>query len=177
MPTTWIEIVDTTVKIGLGAVVTGIATLVNNKLSHAKSVEKDSLQRSIAVLESVTLSIEEMTHTLLKHWSFIIDVARNSEKGVEASEERLRHIAGLRSEVYHLFKGFTNGEGRLLLIGCVDQQKKLREYGSIISEYHRYTSPNNAPASSAELEAWRNKILDARGQLYVALNKAYQCEK
>lgn len=177
MPTTWIEIVDTTVKIGFGAIVTGIATLVNNKLTHTKSVEKDSLQRRVAVLESVTLSIEEMTHTLLKHWSFIIDVARNSEKGIDASEERLKHVAGLRSEVYHLFKGFTNGEGRLLLIGCVDQQKKLREYGSIISEYHRYTSPNNAPATSVELESWRTKILDAREQLYKALNKAYQGAK
>ncbi|MCS4282029.1 hypothetical protein M2396_000294 [Pseudomonas sp. BIGb0278] len=177
MPTTWIEIVDTTVKIGLGAVVTGIATLLNNKLSHTKSAEKDSLHRSVAVLESVTLSIEEMTHTLLKHWSFIVDVARNSEKGVEASEEKLKHISGLRSEVYHLFKGLTNGEGRLLLIGCVDQQKKLRNYGSIISEYHRYTSPNNALASSAELESWRTKILDAREQLYSALNKAYQGAK
>jgi hypothetical protein len=174
VPTTWIEIADTAVKIGLGAVVTGVATLINNKLSHTKSAEKDNLQRSVAVLESVTLSIEEMTHTLLKHWSYIVDLARNGEKGVEASEERVKHISGLRSEVYHLFKGLTNGEGRLLLIGCVDQQKKLREYGSIISEYHRYTSPNNAHTSSAELESWRVKILEAREQLYTALNKAYR---
>lgn len=174
MPTTWIEIVDTAVKIGLGAVVTGVATLVNNKLSHANTTEKDSLQRSVTALENVTLSIEEMTHTLLKHWSFVMDVARNNEKGVEASEERVKHIAGLRSEVYHLFKGLTNSEGRLLLIGCVDQQKKLREYGSMISEYHRYTSPNNAQTSSAELESWRVKLLEAREQLYTALNRAYR---
>ncbi|PYC18757.1 hypothetical protein DMX02_18025 [Pseudomonas jessenii] len=161
-------------KIGLGALVTGVATLVNNRLSHTSSIEKDSLQRSVAALENITLSIEEMTHTLLKHWSFVIDVTRNSEKGVEPSEERVKHIAELRTEVYHLFKGLTNSEGRLLLIGCVDQQKKLREYGTLISEYHRYTTPNNAQMTSAELENWRARILEVREHLYTALNKAYK---
>jgi hypothetical protein len=177
VPTTWIEIVDTAVKIGLGAAVTGVATLLNNKLSHAKSAEKDNLQRNVAVLESVTLSIEEMTHALLKHWSFVVDLARNNEKGVEASEKRLKHISELRSEVYHLFKGLTNSEGRLLLVGCVAQQKKLRDYGNVIAEYNRYTSPSNANMTSVELETWRAKIIDAREQLYTALNKAYRGEK
>ena len=174
MPTTWIEIADTAVKIGLGAAVTGVATLINNRLSHAKSVEKDNLQRSVEVLESVTLSIEEMTHALLKHWSFVVDLARNNESGIKASEERLKHISELRSEIYHLFKGLTNGEGRLLLTGRVAQQKKLREYGTVISGYHRYTSPNNAQMSSVELDSWRAKVLEAREQLYTALNKAYR---
>jgi hypothetical protein len=177
MPPTWIEIVDTAVKIGLGAAVTGFATLLVNRQTHAKNIEKETHLRNIAALENVTQHIEEMTHALLKHWSFVLDKARNKEKGINTSDERSEKISELRSEVYHLFKGLTDSEGRLLLIGCVDQQRKLREYGGIISEYHRYSSKNNEQMQSTELESWRSRILDAREQLYIALNKAYRAEK
>ncbi|MNN76983.1 hypothetical protein D3C81_1934070 [compost metagenome] len=103
--------------------------------------------------------------------------ARNNEKGIKASEEKIKQITELRSEVFHLFKGLTNSEGRLLLLGCVGQQRKLREYGNVISEYHRYSSRSNEQMLSSELETWRTKILETREQLYASLNRAYRAEK
>ncbi|WP_017256011.1 hypothetical protein [Pseudomonas tolaasii] len=88
MAITWIEIVDTAVKIGLGAGVTGFATLLVNRQNHAKNIERENHLRNIAVLESVTQHIEEMTHALLKHWSFVLEKARNKEKGVSTSDEK-----------------------------------------------------------------------------------------
>ncbi|NQD57436.1 hypothetical protein HP546_19045 [Pseudomonas sp. CM25] len=174
MPTTWIEIADTAVKIGLGAVVTGLATLVNNRLSHAKNAEKDRHAKNVEILESVTLAVEEATHALLKHWSFIVDWARSVDSGREITKEREQTITDARTELFHLFKGLTNSEGRLLLLGYAEQQKKLREFGTLISEYHRYSSRNNDLIEVTELEAWRLKILQGREELYAVLNKAYR---
>jgi len=177
VPTTWIEIADTAIKIGLGAALSGISTLIINHQSHNKNLEKENNTRNKETLESVTLSIEELTHALLKYWSYILEWAKNNEKGVRASKEKTESITELRGEVFNLFKGLTNSEGRLLLIGCVEQQKKLREYGTLISEFYRYASRNNEDMQSSELEAWRNKILEAREQLYSSLNKSYRAVK
>lgn len=62
-------------------------------------------------------------------------------------------------------------------MGCVEQQKKLREYGALISEFYRYASRNNEEMQSSELEVWRTKILEAREQLYSSLNKSYRAVK
>src|SRR5690554_3023007 len=177
VPTTWIEIADTAIKIGLGAAISGASAFLINRQSHNKSLEKENYSRNKETLESVALSIEELTHALLKYWSYILDWAKNNEKGVQASKEKTDSITELRGDVFNLFKGLTNSEGRLLLIGCVEQQKKLREYGTLISEFYRYASRNNEQMQSSELEAWRAKILEAREQLYSSLNKSYRAVK
>ena len=174
MPTTWIEIADTAIKIGLGAAISGVSAFLINRQTHNKNLEKENYSRNKETLESVTLSIEELTHALLKYWSYILEWAKNNEKGVQASKEKTDSIIELRGDVFNLFKGLTNSEGRLLLIGCVEQQKKLREYGSLISEFYRYASRNNEKMQSSEIEVWRTNILEAREQLYSSLNKSYR---
>lgn len=177
MPTTWIEIADTAIKVGLGAALSGFSAFLINRHNHLKNLEKENCSRNKEVLESVTLNIEEMTHALLKYWSFILDWARNNEKEVSSSKEKIDSIIEFRGDVFHLFKGLTNSEGRLLLIGCVEQQVKLREYGMLITEFYRYASRNNQDMKSSELEEWRCKILQARENLYASLNKSYSAVK
>jgi len=177
VPTTWIEIADTAIKIGLGAAISGVSAFLINRQSHNKSLGKENFSRNKETLESVTLSIEELTHALLKYWSYILECAKNNEKGVQASKEKTDSITELRGDVFNLFKGLTNSEGRLLLMGCVEQQKKLREYGAIISEFYRYASRSNDEMQSSELEVRRTKILEARERLYSSLNKSYRAVK
>lgn len=163
-------------KIGLGAVVTGIATHVNNGRSHAKTVEKERHAKNVEMLESVTFSIEEATHLLLKHWAHIIDWARIKDRGHAPSEEKVKLIGEYRLELFTLFKGLTNSEGRLLLMGHNNQQQLLREYGQLISDYYRFAHVSNDQVTVAELDGWRKKIIDSRLKLYSALNTAYRAE-
>lgn len=176
MPTTWIEIADTAVKIGLGAAVTGIATFVNNRHSHTRTIVKERHAKNVEMLESITLSIEEVTHSLLKHWAHIVDWARIIERGDEPTPAKTKLITEYRTELFHLFKGLTNSEGRLLLMGYTHQQQSLREYGQLISDYNRYASIHSDQTKVTELEAWRKKILDGREKLYTSLNSAYRTE-
>jgi hypothetical protein len=79
--------------------------------------------------------------------------------------------------VFSLFKGLSSAEGRLLLLGCKEQQISLREYGEQISEFYRYASRNNDEIDSSTLENWRVKLLASREDLYASLSKAYKNAK
>lgn len=175
MPTTWLEVVDKAMKIGLGAVAIGISTHVNNGRSHTRTIEKERHAKNVEMLESVALSIEEVTHVLLKHWAHITDWARIKDRGDAPSEEKLKLITEYRLELFKLFEGLTNSEGRLLLMGHANQQQ-LREYGQLISDYYRFASVSNDKVTVAELDGWRKKIMDSRLKLYSALNAAYRTE-
>jgi len=174
VPTTLIEIADTAIKIGLGALITGLSAYLLARHNNTKSLEKEYLLKHRLMLEQVTLDTEEMTHALLKYWSFILEWSRNKENGIKNTPEKSEKISEYRSEVFHLFKGLTNSEGRLLLLGCKEQQIKLREYGEKISEFYRYASRNNDDLESETLETWRVKLLGSRENLYELLNKAYK---
>jgi len=173
VPITWIEVADTTIKIGFGAIISGGSAYLLARHNHSKSIEKEYLFKQREILETVTLDVEEMTHTLLKYWSNILDWARDKEKGLKSSEKKIEQITNLRSEVFALFKGLSSAEGRLLLLGFKDQQAKLREFGEKISEFYRYASRNNDEMNCSNLEEWRVKLLSNREDLYKSLNDAY----
>lgn len=174
MALTWIEIADTSIKIGLGALLSGISAYVINRQNHTKIIEKEYLSKHRQTLENVTLEIEEITHAVLKYWSYMVDWSRNKEKGINNSPEKSEAIKELRSNLFGQFKGLTNSEGSLLLIGCKEQQESLRNYGNLISEFIRYASRNNDDMESVKLEEWREKILAERIELYTLLNSAYK---
>jgi hypothetical protein len=75
------------------------------------------------------------------------------------------------------FEGLTNAEGKLLLIGCTNQQEFLRGYGEEISEFYRYASRNNEELSSSELARRKSELLQMRKSLYESLNSAYKNAK
>jgi hypothetical protein len=177
VPVTWIEIVDTSVKIGLGALISGVSAYLINRQSHEKNIEKEYFSKRTLILEGVTIEIEEMTHVMLKYWSFILDWSRNKEKGQSNTQEKSDTIKLLRAELFSHFKGITVSEGKLLLIGCKEQQESLRSYGEFISEFYRYASRNNDEMESAKLESWRETLLVARQSLYSQLNFAYKNAK
>lgn len=116
MPATWLEIADTTVKIGLGALISGASAYFLARHNHSSSIEKEYISKHRAVLEQV-------------------------------------------------------------LIGCDDQQKRLREYGERITEFYQYASRNNDQMQSSEIERWRVDLLDSRQKLYSSLSVAYKRAK
>ena len=177
MPLTWIEIADTSIKIGLGALISGVSAYLISRQSHQKNIEKEYFTKRTLILEGVAVEIEEMTHVMLKYWSFILDWSRNKENGKPNTQERSETIKALRAELFSHFKGMTVSEGKLLLIGCKEQQESLRNYGEFISEFYRYASRNNDEMESAKLESWRETLLVARQNLYSQLNSAYKSAK
>ncbi|MEO1820306.1 hypothetical protein [Pseudomonas sp.] len=177
MPATWLEIADTTVKIGLGALISGASAYFLARHNHSSSIEKEYISKHRAVLEQVSLDVEEMTHALLKYWSFILEWARNEEKRKENNGEKSEAVRASRAEVFTLFKGLSTAEGKLFLIGCDDQQKCLREYGERITEFYQYASRNNDQMQSSEIERWRVDLLDSRQKLYSSLSVAYKRAK
>ena len=69
----WIEIVDTSIKIGLGALLSGVSAYLINKQNHRKTLEKEYVLKHRNILENITQDIENITHVLLRYWSFTLD--------------------------------------------------------------------------------------------------------
>jgi hypothetical protein len=174
MPIAWIDVVDTAVKIGLGAAISGVTAFFIAKQSHDKSVEKEYLQKKVSVLEDVTSDIEEIVHVVFRFYSVILDWTRTLEHGNNNTEEKDKSIKELRAEIFDLFKGLTVAEGRLLLMGCKEQQVAVRNFGQLLSEFYSSSSRANAGLNSEDLKAWRLRILEERDNLYKVLGDAYR---
>lgn len=63
-----LSIVDTAVKIGLGALISGVATYWVTKLNHENDIAKTKIKRQRELLEDIAGQTEEFSNAVLKYW-------------------------------------------------------------------------------------------------------------
>ena len=66
---TILQIIDTAVKIGLGALISGIAAYLVTKTTHREEARKLRSRRRSDLFEQVAEQVEEATHVALKYWA------------------------------------------------------------------------------------------------------------
>jgi hypothetical protein len=164
---TYIEILDTTIKIGLGAFITGLLAYFNQKANHKATISKDRLEYSRKLLTTISADVEDISHLILKMWSIF---EFETKKESIDKEQLLLRLKPLRNKLFDDFKLLSKSEGLLLLHGYNDQQEKLRFFGELLGKFNTYTSFKNDLVDVTTTSQYREKILEARKDLYKSLN-------
>ncbi len=110
---TSLEILDTAIKIGLGALITAIATYINQKSNQKAILNKEHIDSNRKVITQMSLDIEDITHSLLKLWS-IFDF--NTKDSNYIQKEVIDKLGNLREDIFRETKLLTKNEGILLLL-------------------------------------------------------------
>ncbi|MEQ1110509.1 hypothetical protein ACNFX6_00905 [Acinetobacter johnsonii] len=166
---TLLEILDTSIKIGLGALITGVIAYLNQKANISASMIKDNLQFNRNLLTSISADIEEINHLILKMWSIFEFEAKKTPVDQTKILERLDP---LRKSLFNDFRLLSKNEGLLLLHGYTEQQEKLRFYGELLGKFNSYTLFKSDSVDIQKTSEYRIKILAARKELYQSLNKS-----
>ncbi|RIZ55148.1 hypothetical protein [Vibrio sp. PID23_8] len=174
MTTTFIEVVDTAVKIGLGGLITLLGTLAVTKLNHSHDNSKETRKRFFDTLETVSADIEEITHVSLKYWAFVTELVRNQERGLELSENRKLEFEETKTELFYQFKSVTVSESKLMLLGLKEQAVLIREYGECLKDMRRNYHEFRKSVTEADMEKVRIELLAKRESLFTSLSCAYK---
>jgi hypothetical protein len=172
-----LDIVDTAVKIGLGALISGVAAYFIAKLNHDREAQKAQTTRKRDLLEGIAEQVESFTHTALKYWALTRERATYERDGDEMPETRFSEWQNISSVALRdSYKEMTNAEAKLLLLGEDECQKLLREYGEYVSKFksESYSSKLLAELSEAQIQEYRKEILAKRSILFTKLSSIYQ---
>ena len=165
----YLEIIDTTIKIGLGALITGVIAHFNQKANISASVTKENLLYHRTILTNISKDVEEINHLILKIWAIFEFEAKQIPIDQNKIFERLDP---LRKSLFNDFNLLSKNEGLLLLHGFTEQQEKLRIYGELLGQFNSYTLFRNGSVDTQNTAEYKIKILEARKDLYQSLNKA-----
>ena len=174
MPASWLDIADTAIKIGLGALISGIATYSVTRLNHAHEVSKDYRAQARQLLEQVATQAEEASHCAMRYWSQITDWTRKRDNGVSIPEDYTASVKQTRKELYEAFRGLSSAEAQLLLLGETKAQELLRALGEQIGELYSRTHVGPHETPLAEVENWRLLILEERERFFNEISAAYK---
>lgn len=72
-----VELLDTAIKIGLGALIAGLTTYLLSLSNYNKEKEKDKRQKTISILEEIALKLQAADHKIEKslhpYWNQVLE--------------------------------------------------------------------------------------------------------
>ena len=171
---TGLEIIDTAVKIGLGALITGIATYVITALNHDKDLEKQSIRRRRELLEQVSSQIERFWNSYRRYYLVSLEAIHRAN-GNEGVPGVLRdEYEAKKKEVMEATDSLSSAQSSLLLLGLEGVNEKLLSFAGNTEKYMRSTRSLETDKQINELQVLHNQILDIKNEFFSRLSKSYR---
>lgn len=92
MPKEIIDVLDTAVKIGLGALISGVAAYLAAKSNHKNEKEKELLNRRLNKIEHASENIDEFFNSMVNLISAIDGILIQSTDNAELTQKQLEFI-------------------------------------------------------------------------------------
>jgi len=169
---TWIEVVDSAVKIGLGALITGIIAFVLSTTQHRNDRKKAKVAREFEMLKEVAEKVETFNKVSLRYWANITDWrARSSLSGVYTKPDKLIKS---QDDLYDSFSELTEAESLLLLFGYEEASISLRLYGETVVNFKKKAESVDILFNANDSASYRDSMINKRAELFKLLNKIYK---
>ncbi len=171
---TLIEVLDTAVKIGLGAAISGIAAYLLARDSHTRDLEKVKYIRRQEALEMMADNAE-------KHFSAWRDLASSlggmyggsNPPDPEFSEAQWRRIIEQDRAFISTHASFGHMLSRIGLLGLSDVIKPVNAYIALMREFRDPMMLSRTTPPREEFERVRAGVKKALEDFYSAMGDAY----
>jgi hypothetical protein len=175
--TTLVDVLDSFVKIGLGAAISGITTYMVTSVKSKKDLDFSCIQRKRELLEIAAEGVEIFTNSVLRYWTFKVQELSSLKASGGSSEEENKKLSqkinDCIEEVISTTKELSNAESKLMLLGYGESQKLLRKYGEFCNDLLMTKWLPNQDSIN-ELRAKKKEVLGIRKNLFDALRADYE---
>jgi len=169
---TWIEVIDSAVKIGLGALITGIVAFILSTTQHRNDRKKAKVTREFEMLKEVAEKVESFNYITLRYWAFATDWRRRFL--LDSSVPKSQALLDAQRDTLNSFSELTKAESLLLLFGYEDAQIALRDYGESVVIFKKRVSSIDTLFNENDAATHRESMIDKRAELFKILNNIYK---
>ena len=170
---TVLEIIDTTVKVGLGAIIGGMFTYLIAKLNHENEMEKERLRRRREILEEIASKCDNFSKQCRDYWALLADWVEAENPDANLPEHRVK-IKESEKQFYNAFHDLSSAEGRLLLLGENEARAKLREYALFAQNFYSNVYIGCAGMEKEKIQKYKENLLLQYENVLAALSTVYK---
>ncbi len=171
---TWVDLVDTAVKIGLGALIGGLTGAWLARINNRHAITMSDREHKRKILEQVLELTDAFSQSVTVFWANRINAAYKMEKGETLDDEEVRKLKTQENQLFNDFTIINTCRAKLLLIGAKGAEAKLGAYREPIDQFFRLADIDNPECTEAKLEELRDQISNARRAFYESLNQEYE---
>lgn len=171
-----LEIVDTAVKIGLGALISGVLALILSKQQHKHDHAARFATKRVQLIEESTLSITKYIDALGNYISAIEGLVRTDIQEDNLSDENLEEL-GILDEDISLVEERTavqEADARLRMIGETDAAASIKVLCDVENRIRDRVIFDRTLPKAEELSEISLEFKDAKDTVYKKLNGAFK---
>jgi hypothetical protein len=169
----WIEVVDSAVKIGLGALIGGGVTAYQSSVTRKAEAARTLLLRRRELLEAVAQTIDDFTARLADYWAALTNLLIQKAEGLEVAAVDWAQYEKLAANLYSAFPTLNTAESRLLLLGHSAAQEALRDYSRAVEKFFTNSNFRTTTFTEAELKDLYGQFREQRRALLLLLSDIY----
>jgi hypothetical protein len=168
-----IEVIDTAVKIELGALISGLAAYWVAKTNQDKIADKERARRRRDLLEIVAGQIGVFNQKALKYWAFIVNWMKFTPPTAPINDVTLAELTKLRSQLSDSYKDLISAKAKLSLLGETQCQISLGEFGNHVRIFWDEFIPERK-ITIQELLKYKEELDAMREAFFIELSNVYQ---
>lgn len=166
----FIEILDTSLKVALGALLAGITTWWVTRRNAIVGSQSHKENRRLSILEEISSQVGQVTHIFAKYSSL---AAESVQFGERWPLPRKQEFEAISAELVREFKRLADAEAKLLMLGENNLERALRLYGSQIAVFRKQVYVGRADISLEQVSALKQEVARAREKFYELLSRKY----
>ncbi len=168
------SLIDTTIKIGLGALIASVSSYLLTRLNHKSEARKEFFKRYFDSIEKISDSAEEYFQKWARFGSAISGVSKGRvEKGIPVPHESWKKIKERDGLLVQSRDNKMSAISRLKLLGLNDVAIILEETTEIENELRDVVIFNNKIPKLEDIFSIQEKMRKKRNSFYKELNKHY----
>ena len=165
---------DTAVKIGLGALIGGAFGVWVAWLNNRNQSSRSYLEKKRSILESVLADVESFFSATTLYWANLANAIFKRDQGNRLTEGESKELKKLEQGLFESFKVVGSCSARLLLVGEVAAEIKLKELRDEIDAFFRIGNVDNKSSTVVVLEQHKERIASKRKEFYLALGTSFK---
>lgn len=167
-----LQIIDSAVKIGLGALITAVSGYLVLKRTQRGQVAAEYREEKRRTISELTEAIGHISHRALDFWSYINDREINKARGIQVPKDVEEKLNNSQRQFHASFEKLTRIEGKYFVIAGEGEYQKLIEYGRLLARFHF----EGAFGVVADLSNWPDREKKLREALLASIKKVYETE-
>ncbi|MEQ6167780.1 MULTISPECIES: hypothetical protein [unclassified Ekhidna] len=171
---TWIDVADTAVKIGLGALIGGLTGVWLARINNRHSTTTSDKENKRRILEEILELTDSFSQSVTTFWANRINAAWKIKKGEKLKKEEKEELSTQEKKLFNGFTIINTCRSKLLLIGAKEAEKKLSEYRKPIDEFFKISAIDNKDCTYEKLLPFKENISKSRRAFYESLNSEYE---
>lgn len=177
MPKEWIDVADTAVKIGLGALITGVFTYLGVKTSHNSEKQKFMLEHKTKLLEQISDDVETYFRSFDSYISKVAGITKhqknNDKEGNDFSASQKKSINERDQALVEGWAYQKSAISRLRLVKANAAVKALGKFNSLEKELRdRIVFDKEVPTYDEVIDL-RKRVGDQKKEVHKALADFY----